>query len=65
MHDPYTLRYVLLLTTLAFFLILIAGYLLALYLLARIFKQAKGINQRLDNLLARMSAAGPGDSKPS
>jgi flagellar biogenesis protein FliO len=53
MLDPQTVEMVAVLASLAFILILILCLFWGLILLAKIRKQAVGINQRLDELLAR------------
>lgn len=64
MLDPQTIQEIVVLVSLAFFLILVLGLFYGLIQLAKIRKQAVGINKRLDELLARTST-GPrstGDS---
>ena len=62
MLDPQTVQMVVLLGSLALILILVLCLFWGLYLLAKIRKQAAGISQRLDELLARTpSARGGGD----
>ena len=56
MLDPQTLQIVVLLGSLALILIIIVCLFWGLYLLAKIRRQAAGINQRLDELLARTSS---------
>ncbi len=58
MLDPQTVEMVVLLGSLALILILILCLFWGLFLLARIRKQAAGINERLDKLLARTPSAG-------
>ncbi len=55
MYDPQTIQTIAILASLAFSAAFILGLLYGLYLLSRIRKQAVGINQRLDELLARTS----------
>ena len=60
MYDPQTLLTIAVVIYLAFFVIVIISLLYGLYLLGRIRKQAVGINQRLDQLLARRFSGGEG-----
>lgn len=53
MLDPQTMQVVLVLVAIVFFVVLILGLFYGLFLLAKIRRQAVGINQRLDELLAR------------
>ncbi|TAM81054.1 MAG: hypothetical protein EPN47_14345 [Acidobacteria bacterium] len=55
MYDPQTMQMIAILVSVAFVVVLIVCLFYGLYLLGRIRKQAVGINQRLDELLARMS----------
>lgn len=57
MYDPQTMQLIMVLVSLAFFLFLFLGLLYGLFLLAKIRKQAVGINKRLDELLARTASA--------
>jgi flagellar biogenesis protein FliO len=54
MYDPQTIQMIAVLVALALLLVFILCLFYGLYLLAKIRKQAVGINQRLDDLLARM-----------
>ena len=56
MLDPQTVEMAALLASMAFVLILMLCLFWGLYLLAKIRKQAAGINQRLDELLARTAS---------
>jgi flagellar biogenesis protein FliO len=60
MYDPQTIQMITVLVSLGFFLILVLCLFYGLYLLAKIRKQAVGINQRLDELLARTPSGGGG-----
>lgn len=62
MLDPQTVQMVVLLGSLALILILILCLFWGLYLLAKIRTQASGINQRLDEFLARMPSGRGGAS---
>jgi flagellar biogenesis protein FliO len=67
MYDPQTIQMIAVLVSIGFFLVLILCLFYGLIQLARIRKQAVGINQRLDELLSRMplgrgSAGGTGMS---
>ena len=64
MYDPQTIQMIVVLVSLAFFLLLVIGLFYGLILLAKIRKQAVGINKRLDELLARTSSD-PGDTSSS
>jgi flagellar biogenesis protein FliO len=56
MYDPQSIQMIAVLVSLAFILVVILCLFYGLYLLAKIRKQAIGINQRLDQLLARMTS---------
>ena len=56
MYDPQTIQMIAVLVSVAFILILVLCLFYGLYLLAKSRKQAVGINQRLDELLAMMTA---------
>jgi len=58
MYDPQTLMTIAIAIYLGFFAIVVICLLYGLYLLGRIRKQAVGINQRLDQLLARRFSGG-------
>ena len=64
MYDPQTIQMITVLVSLAFFVGFIVCLFYGLYLLAKIRKQAVGINQRLDQLLARTASGhgGAGDA---
>jgi flagellar biogenesis protein FliO len=64
MYDPQTIQMISLLVSLAFVLVFILCLFYGLYLLAKIRRQAVGINQRLDQLLARTQSGrgGTGDA---
>lgn len=64
MYDPQTIQMIVVLASLAFFLLLVIGLFYGLILLAKIRTQAAGINKRLDELLARTSSD-PGDRSSS
>ena len=53
MYDPQTVQIIAVLASVAFFAAFILGLFYGLYLLAKIRRQAIGINKRLDELLAR------------
>ncbi|HKT12641.1 MAG TPA: hypothetical protein VJW77_12535 [Terriglobia bacterium] len=55
MYDPQTIQMIAVLVSFGFMLVLILFLLYGLIQLGRIRKQAAGINQRLDALLARTS----------
>ena len=55
MYDPQTIQMIVVLVSLGFFVILILCLFYGLIQLVRIRRQAVGINQRLDALLARRS----------
>ncbi|HET7215337.1 MAG TPA: hypothetical protein VFL79_17240 [Terriglobia bacterium] len=55
MYDPQTIQMIAVLVSLGFMLVLILCLFYGLIQLAKIRKQAAGINQRLDALLARTS----------
>ena len=63
MYDPQTIQTIAALVLLGFRLVLILSLLYGVIQLARIRRQAVGINQRLDELLARTSP-GRGSSGP-
>lgn len=60
MFDPQSILTIAVAICLAFFVIVIVCLLYGLFLLGRIRKQAVGINQRLDQLLARRFSGGEG-----
>lgn len=60
MYDPQTMLLIAAVISLAFVVVVILCLFYGLYLLGRIRKQAVGINQRLDQLLARRSSGGEG-----
>jgi hypothetical protein len=62
MYDPQTVQLIVMAVSLALSVVFIFALLYGLFLLSRIRKQAVGINQRLDALLAR-TGAGPGSSR--
>jgi hypothetical protein len=62
MLDPQTIQTVVLLAAAVFILVFILCLFWGLILLAKIRKQAVGINKRLDELLARTSS-GRGETK--
>jgi flagellar biogenesis protein FliO len=64
MYDPQTIQMIAVLVSLAFILVFILCLFYGLYLLGKIRKQAVGINQRLDQLLARAPSGrgGAGDT---
>ncbi|HET7102166.1 MAG TPA: hypothetical protein VFJ52_13520 [Terriglobia bacterium] len=53
MYDPQTIQMIAVLVSIGFLLVLIVCLFYGLIQLARIRKQAVGINQRLDELLSR------------
>lgn len=55
MYDPQTIQMIAVLVSIGFLLILILCLFYGLIQLAKIRRQAVGINQRLDELLARTS----------
>jgi|GEM_PF-3427830 len=55
MYDPQTIQTIAVLVAIGFFLVLIFCLLYGVIQLAKIRRQAVGINQRLDELLARIS----------
>jgi len=54
MYDPQTIQMIAVLVSIGFLLVLILCLFYGLIQLAKIRRQAVGINQRLDELLARM-----------
>ena len=62
MLDPQTIQTIVLLASAVFILVLILCLFWGLILLAKIRKQAVGINKRLDELLAR-TASGRGEAQ--
>lgn len=61
MYDPQTIQMIVVLVAIAFFIAFVLGLLYGLFLLAKIRREAVGINKRLDELLSR-SASGPGNT---
>ena len=61
MYDPQTVQLIVMAVSLVLSVVFIFALLYGLVLLSRIRKQAAGINQRLDALLAR-TTPGPGSS---
>lgn len=61
MYDPQTIQMIAVLVSLGFLLVLILCLFYGLIQLAKIRKQAVGINRRLDALLARTA---PGQGNP-
>lgn len=64
MYDPQTIQMIAVLVSIGFLLVLILCLFYGLIQLAKIRRQAVGINQRLDELLARTSVGrgGSGES---
>jgi hypothetical protein len=62
MYDPQTVQLIVMAVSLALSVVFIFALLYGLFLLSRIRKEAVGINQRLDELLGRITA-GPGSSR--
>lgn len=60
MFDPQSILTIAVAICLAFFAIVVVCLLYGLFLLGRIRKQAVGINQRLDQVLARRFSGGEG-----
>lgn len=63
MYDPQTIQMIAVLVSLAFFITFILCLFYGLFLLAKIRREAVGINKRLDSLLAS-SASGAQNNTP-
>jgi hypothetical protein len=61
MYDPQTIQLIVMAVSLGFSVTFIVALFYGLFLLAKIRKQAVGINERLDELLSRITA-GPGNA---
>jgi hypothetical protein len=62
MYDPQTVQLIVMAVSLILSVVFVFALLYGLFLLSRIRKQAVGINQRLDALLARITPS-PGSSR--
>ncbi len=65
MYDPQAIRFLFLLFGAALYLVVIAAFFYAVYVLTKIRTQTVKISKKLDEVLARMSSGNPGDSRPS